>query len=224
MRREGAARVVLAQDVVAAQVEAVVGVEVAEEDGVDGGGVGVPLQGAERSAAEVEQDPPGAVRRRRRPRPGSSSPRSPVRRRSRSSRSRSASLGCLMRDHRRTGRPSRAPGRGSGGRCVSNSSGAPVVRKRYAGSPPAAHQVGTDEQLVDVLGALLGAADQGDAVADDVGDHAGEQRVVGAAEDQGVDARPRPAGRGSRGRPRAARRRRSRRPRRSRRSAGTPAW
>jgi hypothetical protein len=51
--------VVLAQDVVAAQVHAVVGVEVAEEDGIDAG-IGVPLR-AERSAAEVEQDPPGAA-------------------------------------------------------------------------------------------------------------------------------------------------------------------
>ena len=51
-----------------------------------------------------------------------------------------------------------------------------------------AHQARAGEQLVDVLGALLGAADQGDPVTHDVGDHAGEERVVGAAEDQGVDA------------------------------------
>src|SRR3954451_12609254 len=48
----------------------------------------------------------------------------------------------------------------------------------------AAHQVAADQELVDVLGALLRAADEGYLVADDVGDHAGEQRVVGAAEDQ----------------------------------------
>ena len=69
----------------------------------------------------------------------------------------------------------------------SNSSGAPVVRKEYDGSPAVAHQVAADEQLVDVLGALLRAADQRDVVTDDVGDDAGEQRVVRAAEDQGVD-------------------------------------
>jgi len=50
-----------------------------------------------------------------------------------------------------------------------------------------AHQVAADQELVDVLGALLRTADEGHLVADDVGDHAGEQRVVGAAEDQGVD-------------------------------------
>ena len=69
--------VVLAQHVVAGEVEAVVGVQVAEEDRVDRERVGVAVQRAERAAAEVEQDPPGAPlpgRRCGRPRAGSSSP------------------------------------------------------------------------------------------------------------------------------------------------------
>ena len=44
------------------------------------------------------------------------------------------------------------------------------------------------EQPVDVLGGLLRARDEGDLLAHHVGDRSGEQRVVGAAEDQGVDA------------------------------------
>ena len=54
-------RVVLAHHVVAAEVEAVVGVEVADEDGVDLERVGVAVQLAERAVAEVEQHPPGAT-------------------------------------------------------------------------------------------------------------------------------------------------------------------
>ena len=48
-------------------------------------------------------------------------------------------------------------------------------------------QAAGDEHPVDVLGGLLRAGDQRDVVAEHVGDHAGQQRVVGAAEDQGVD-------------------------------------
>ena len=159
-----------------------VGVEVAEEHGVDGRGVGVPLQRAERPAAEVQQDPPGAP------------------------------VGVVGLDEVAAGR---GVGAGEGPRAAddgephesppanwaaiassgprkrrpmcSNSSGAPVVRKEYDGSPPERAQVAADEQLVDVLGTLLGAADEGHVVTDDVGDHAREQGVVGAAEDQRVD-------------------------------------
>jgi hypothetical protein len=49
-----------------------------------------------------------------------------------------------------------------------------------------AHQVTRCEQPVDVLRAFLGAADQGDPVAHHVGDDAGQQRVVRAAQDHGV--------------------------------------
>ena len=59
--RQRALRVVLAHHVVAAQVEAVVGVQVGEEDGVDGRGVGVPLEGAQGAVAEVQQHAPGAA-------------------------------------------------------------------------------------------------------------------------------------------------------------------
>ena len=54
-------RVVLAHDVEARQVEAVVGMQVAEQHRVDGQRVGVALQIAERPAAQVEDDPPGAA-------------------------------------------------------------------------------------------------------------------------------------------------------------------
>ena len=47
-------------------------------------------------------------------------------------------------------------------------------------------EVGQDAE--DILGGLLGAGDEGHAVAHDVGDDAGQQRVVRAAEDEGVDA------------------------------------
>ncbi len=52
-------RVVLAHHVVAAQVEAVVRVQVTEEDGVDGERVGVPVELSERAVAEVDEDAPG---------------------------------------------------------------------------------------------------------------------------------------------------------------------
>ena len=53
--------VVAAQHVVAAEVRAVVGVQVAEEHRVDGQRVGVPLEGTESAGPEVEQHPPGAT-------------------------------------------------------------------------------------------------------------------------------------------------------------------
>src|SRR5262249_40965949 len=59
-----------------------------------------------------------------------------------------------------------------------------VVRRVALGSG----QVAADQQLVDVLRGLLGTAHQGHLVAHDVGDDTGEQRVVRAAQDQGVDA------------------------------------
>ncbi len=72
---------------------------------------------------------------------------------------------------------------------VANSSGWPGGQEPVhrllarAALDPVLHQ-----RAVDVLRALLGAADEGDAVAHHQRDRAGEQRVVGAPEDQGVDA------------------------------------
>lgn len=45
-----------------------------------------------------------------------------------------------------------------------------------------------EQSAVDILGGLLRAGHQRDLVAQDVGDHSGQQRVVRAAQDQGVDA------------------------------------
>ena len=71
-----------------------------------------------------------------------------------------------------------------------NASGCPVVRKRCSGGGPPVPRCEPrlDEQAIDVLGSLVSARHQGDGLAEDVRHHAGEQRVVGAAEDQGVDA------------------------------------
>ena len=52
--------------------------------------------------------------------------------------------------------------------------------------PRGALEAVPDEHPVDVLRALLRAADQGHVIAHHHRDHAGEQRVVGAAEDEGV--------------------------------------
>ena len=57
------ARVVAAQHVIAAEVQAVVGVQVGQEDRVHLQRVDVAVECAERAVAEVEQDPPGTVAR-----------------------------------------------------------------------------------------------------------------------------------------------------------------
>ena len=180
----GAVGVVLAHDVVAAQVEAVVGVQVAEEDGVDGQRVDYALQRPEGTRAEVEQHPPGApvglgleqVAARRRVGPG---------------------VGAGAADHREPHRSPSPPANCdataiSGPRkrrpIEAKSSGVPVVRKSYAGLAVGPHQAGGRQHLPDVLRALLGARHQRHLVAHHQRDHAGEQRVVGAAEHQGVDA------------------------------------
>ena len=73
---------------------------------------------------------------------------------------------------------------------AAKSAGLPVVTKRCwgAGRSSGRSRPALGQYAVDVLGALLRAADEGDVVTHHVRDDAGQQRVVGAAEDQGVDA------------------------------------
>jgi hypothetical protein len=52
---------VLAHHVVPGEVEAVVRVQVTEQDRVDGERVDVAVQPTERAAAEVQHDPPGSA-------------------------------------------------------------------------------------------------------------------------------------------------------------------
>ncbi len=59
--RPGAVRPVGLRDPVTAQVEAVIGMQVAQADRVDGGELGVPLQRAEGPVAEVEHQPESLV-------------------------------------------------------------------------------------------------------------------------------------------------------------------
>src|SRR5690606_22903346 len=54
------------------------------------------------------------------------------------------------------------------------------------GGVASCRQTAVVQDPVDVLGRLVGAGDERDALARDVGDGAGEQRVVGAAEDERV--------------------------------------
>src|SRR5674476_1354526 len=45
----------------------------------------------------------------------------------------------------------------------------------------------SDKQCVDVLGGLLGTGDEGDIITHDVGQDTGEQRIMSAAKDEGVN-------------------------------------
>ncbi len=159
-----------------------VGVQVAQRDGVDAERVGVVVQRPERAVADVEQDPPGAVlavgleevAARRRVRAGVRAG-APDHREPHADPAGELAGGHHLRAQEPAADPLELVGRARGGEVV----------RRLAALP---HQVGADEHLVDVLRALLGAADQRDVVAHHVGDDTGEQRVVRAAEDQRVDA------------------------------------
>ncbi len=70
-----------------------------------------------------------------------------------------------------------------------------------------AQQVVLDERAVDVARGLLGAGDERDVRAHHVLDRGGQQRVVRAAEHEGVDVRVAAAAAGTPRRPRTARRR-----------------
>jgi hypothetical protein len=60
-RRLGSGRVILPKDIEATHVKAMIGVEMTQEDRVDGQGVSEALQCTERTAAQIKQDAPGAA-------------------------------------------------------------------------------------------------------------------------------------------------------------------
>ena len=171
-----------------ADVEVVVRVQVADQHGVEPRRVDVALQRAERAAAEVEQHPPGAalvdaleqVAARRRLGAGE--------------RPRAADHGDVH-----ALRPGGGPGElvdelqlgaeeapADGRELLRLPRGEEPVRRRGQRGVPLEPVL--DEQPVDVLGGLLGRRHQRHLVPHHVGDRPGEQRVVGAAEDQRVDA------------------------------------
>ena len=95
----------------------------------------------------------------------------------------------LERRRRRRARPRRSAAGGSARPSSRNSSGSPVVRKRYA---PSRSRVVLDalarERLGDLARGLLRREDERDAAAEDALEDRPDQRVVRAAEDDRVDA------------------------------------
>ena len=184
MRARG---VVAPQHVEAGEVDAVVGVEVGQRDPVDARAGRCSCAGRRGRRCPCRGPAARCGPRRREPRPGSSWPASPGRGRNPQQPTTVSFMRPLPGSRRSVGRRA-----SSGPRkrrpVASNSSGEPVVRNSYVGVAVRAHRAGASQQLVDVLGALLRAGHQGDAVPHHHRDHAGEQRVVGAPEDQRVDA------------------------------------
>ena len=190
--RQRAAGAVAPGDVEPAQVDAVVGVQVGEHRRrrgrrATGTAAAAPSAPLPRSSRRFQVRPVGVVlhevgrrgRLRAGERPGAADDGDPHRQRRRDGLRGAVNTGPSLEPTPRKRRASAAEllGVAGGGEAV-------VGRREVVG----AQQVGVGEHPVDVLGGLLGRGDQRDAVAHDVGDDGGEQRVVRAAEHQGVDA------------------------------------
>ena len=97
---------------------------------------------------------------------------------------------CLELGDARRARPRRAAAGGSARRASRNSSGSPVVRKRYSPSRVAVVlQALARERLGDLARGLVGREDERHVAAEHALEDGPDQRVVRAAEDDGVAAR-----------------------------------
>ena len=160
--------------------------QVAEQDRVDVGDLCVALQYAQGAVAEVEQEPEAVgldeVRRRGRVR---------ARQRTRAaengqSHRRTSTMQLERASLRRQPRPRAEEPPAQLGERARIPGGSELVHRRR--KVVVAHQSVPRQDPVDVLRRLLGAAHQRHRLSHDVGHDPGEQRVVGAAEHQGVDA------------------------------------